>query len=395
MDCEQKLLLKLNSLVIFRNILQNRVIKKLTTLLACDKTDTANAVNCLSEFANALFLHTDNFSDYLLNAVLDDENIYVKNYCDKSKNMSMLNICLKSELEILKEISLFDGTHVKNSLNYYGWLVKWSTREHDFDAIYTDRLNNLQKVGYGIFAKYNVFTVKDGKLIPVKCPDSQKANTLCAYERERNTVYENTKALIANLPAANILLHGDAGTGKSTTVKAVANEFFTHGLRLVEIKKNGLYELPSIIDTLSTNPLKFIIFIDDLSFSSNDDDFAALKAILEGSVTGRSKNIAVYATSNRRHLVKESFTQRDGDDVHLSDTLQEIMSLSDRFGLKITFSRPDKEIFETIVRHLAELYGIDINSEELIKKAEAFALRNGGRSPRVARQFIEILKTEG
>ena len=176
-------------------------------------------------------------------------------------------------------------------------------------------------------------------------------------------------------------------------MKAIANEYFHEGLRLVEVKKNQLYQIPELVDGLAANPLKFILFIDDLSFTANDDNFAALKAILEGSVGGRSKNIAVYATSNRRHLIKETLSDREGDDIHHGDTMQELMSLSARFGLTITFSRPDKERFVAIVRELAAQYGVDMPEEKLIVKAEAFAIRAGGRSPRVAKQFIELVKS--
>ena len=140
------------------------------------------------------------------------------------------------------------------------------------------------------------------------------------YEREREKVIANTRALLEGKPANNVLLYGDAGTGKSSAIKAIANAFADQGLRLVEVKKNQLYQIPDLIDQLAANPLKFILFIDDLSFSSNDDNFAALKAILEGSVGGRARNIAVYATSNRRHLIKETLTDRTGDDIHEADT---------------------------------------------------------------------------
>ena len=147
------------------------------------------------------------------------------------------------------------------------------------------------------------------------------------------------------------------------------------------------------MDSLAANPLKFILFIDDLSFTANDDNFAALKAILEGSVGGRSANIAVYATSNRRHLIKETLSDRGGDDIHHADTMQELMSLSARFGLTVTFLRPDKDRFVHIVTELAERYGVDVPHDELIVRAEAFAIRSGGRSPRVARQFIELCRS--
>ena len=189
-----------------------------------------------------------------------------------------------------------------------------------------------------------------------------------------------------------MLLYGDAGTGKSSTVKAIANAFAGDGLRLIEVKKNQLYEIPDLMDSLAQNPLKFILFIDDLSFTANDDNFAALKAILEGSVCGRAKNIAVYATSNRRHLIKETLMDRSGDDIHEADTRQELMSLSARFGLTVTFLRPERERFAAIVTELARQYDVELPEEELLTKAEAFAIRSGGRSPRVAKQFVELCR---
>ncbi len=395
MNTQQKLLIQLNSLVIFRGILKNTVMQKMVNLLKTDLSDTAAAVNAYSAFVAALFKHTDNFSDYLLKAVLDDENLYIKACCESESKKAALESTLEKELDILEQISMFDAENIKSMIKYYDWLASFNVRRHNFKNIYKKRIEDLHIIGYGAFAKYNVFTVKDAKLVPVKHPDMQSISTLSGYDSERSLVMRNTTALLNGEPAANILLYGDAGTGKSSTVKAVSRELFQSGLRLIEVKKNQLYQIPDIIDDLSANPLKFILFIDDLSFSTNDNDFAALKAILEGSVTGKGKNLAVYATSNRRHFVKENFADRDGDEVHLGDTLQEVMSLSDRFGLKITFSRPDRDEYFSIVYHLASIYEIDMPKEQLREKAEVFALHAHGRSPRAAKQFIEKLKAGG
>ncbi|MBQ6948951.1 MAG: ATP-binding protein, partial [Firmicutes bacterium] len=250
------------------------------------------------------------------------------------------------------------------------------------------------KIGYGIFAQYHMFSINDGEIVPIKHPDPQRLDQLSDYEMERNKVIRNTEALLTGGPASNVLLYGDAGTGKSSTIKAIANAYKDQGLRMIEVKKNQLYQIPDIVETLSNNPLKFILFIDDLSFTSNDDDFAALKAILEGSISGKSSNLVIYATSNRRHLIKETMTERQGDELHLNDTMQELMSLSARFGLIITYQRPDKKVYVSIVKHLAKQYGIEMDEELLIQKAEAHAIRANGRSPRTAKQFIELLKTE-
>ena len=207
-------------------------------------------------------------------------------------------------------------------------------------------------------------------------------------------IIENTLALLEGKPAANILLTGDAGTGKSSTIKAVANELYGKGLRILEVRKEQLYALPEILDQLSENPLKFIIFVDDLSFREDDDNFGALKAILEGSVSARSGNVVIYATSNRRHLVKETFSGREGDDVHRNDTMQEILSLSARFGIHLSFYKPNKETYLHIVTHLAEENGIVMPKDEMYVLAERFALEKGGRSARAAKQFVDSLITK-
>ena len=200
---------------------------------------------------------------------------------------------------------------------------------------------------------------------------------------------DNTKALLSGKPAANILLTGDAGTGKSSTVKAIVNELCDSGLRILEVRKEQLHAIPKILDELNSNPLKFILFIDDLSFTKDDDNFSALKAILEGSVSAKSNSVVIYATSNRRHLVKENFSDREGDDVHFNDTMQELLSLSERFGIQLTFNRPDKAVYLDIVHNLADKQGIEYDVEKLDASAEKFALKRGTRSARAAKQFVD------
>ena len=166
---------------------------------------------------------------------------------------------------------------------------------------------------------------------------------------------------------------------------------WNEGLRIVEVRKDQLRSIPKVLNELSSNPLKFVLFIDDLSFLKDDDNFNALKAVLEGSVTAKSNNVVIYATSNRRHIIKEKFSDREGDDVHRNDTMQELISLSERFGIHVTFSKPNKETFLHIVHHLAKEYGIEMPTDELDGLAERFALERGGRSARLAKQFIEGL----
>ena len=255
------------------------------------------------------------------------------------------------------------------------------------------QIQKLPVKGFGIFAKYRSFSVKDGEFVPILFPDNQSLSDLFGYRREREQIIKNTEAFLEGREASDMLLYGDAGTGKSSTIKAVVNEYAQKGLRLVEIRKTQIFDIPKITEELSGNPLKFIIYIDDLSFSGNNENFSALKAILEGSAVSRGSNILIYATSNRRHLLKETSAERQGDDLHINETLQETMSLAARFGLTVAFQKPDKDTYLYITKELAKKYGLDMSEEELFKKAEAHALRTNGRTPRAAKQFIELQKT--
>lgn len=297
----------------------------------------------------------------------------------------------KNELYILKELSLFNYDNIKNYVSNDIKLPIIENKDIDFYETYSKHIKEAYKKGYGIFFKSNMFVLEGKNIIPVSHIDNQNISQLYGYERERNKVIANTKALIEGKKSHNVLLYGDAGTGKSSTVKAIANEFKDYGLRLIEIKKNELKHIYDIVESLNKSPLKFIIFIDDLSFSSDDDSFSYLKAILEGSVAGMSNNMAVYVTSNHRHLVKENFNDRTGDDIHIEDTIQQIMSLTARFGIVLTFSRPDKDLYTSIVLEYAKNHNINMDEETLIKASEAHAIRSGGRSPRAAKQFIELL----
>ena len=389
---------RLHGLVVFRSLLDDPVVAKLV-----DLTDRMEAgapgygpvCDAVAQFEAALFEHTTNWGSYLSAAVLEAETVCVRQAASGTLAPA-LQTALDSELAFLQALCgltldelLAAAGSATGQAQELAFLPRWETSGIDLPAAYAQRMSEVGKKGYGMFAKHHVFTVENGQLVPVKYPDPQRLSELPGYEKEREKVIANTKALLAGMPANNVLLYGDAGTGKSSAVKAIANEFAPEGLRLVEVKKNQLYQIPDLMDKVAANPLKFILCIDDLSFTANDDNFAALKAILEGSVGGRAKNIAVYATSNRRHLIKETLTDRTGDDIHEADTRQELMSLSARFGLTVTFQRPEKARFETILAELAKQHGIDMPMDQLLVKAEAFAIRAGGRSPRVAKQFIE------
>ena len=381
---------RLDTLVVFRDLLQDPAIRDLSAALGeCVKGRQERFLRRIASFEARIFEAGGDWSRYLSQRISESENACVRQ-CGNGSLNAALSGALEKELDFLQRLSRLK---LEDLPGVPLFMTGWLTSELDIPTEYRERMRNVGTAGYGLFARYRAFTLSDnGELVPVKRPDPQTLEQLPGYEREREKIISNTEALLNGQPANNVLLYGDAGTGKSSTVKALANEYAGRGLRLVEVKKNQLYELPGLMETLSDNPLKFLIFIDDLSFTVNDDNFAALKAILEGSVGGRAGNAAVYATSNRRHLIKETLSDREGDDIHASDTRQELMSLSARFGLTVTFGVPDKERYLYIVRKLAEQYGVALGETELSVRAEAFAIRAGGRSARVAKQYIELCK---
>jgi uncharacterized protein len=224
---------------------------------------------------------------------------------------------------------------------------------------------------------------------------------LVSYDLERSEVINNTLQFLKGFPANNILLYGDRGTGKSSTVKAILNEYYNQGLRLIEVSKSHLIDFPEIIADLKERKQKFIIFVDDLSFDDNEQNHNSLKAVLEGGIESKPSNVLIYATSNRRHLIKEKFSDRVGfqsgnadDEVRSADTMQEKLSLSDRFGITVVFSSPNKDKYLEIVEGLAIKRGLAFDKESLKKEALKWELWYNGRSPRTARQFIDWLEGE-
>ena len=388
-----KLLVDARTLVIFKSLHQQPVFRKfLEAVQACLGDDTDKSIEKYCDFVCELYAYSDDLTSYILKLVLENENLFMLRRGEGKHTGRLLEECLANELEIIQELSEIPSAEITSKINYDGFLPAYKIQKLDFSQIYADRIHQISKFGYGIYSQFHVFVIEDSKIVPVEFPDPIRLEQLCNYELEREQVIKNTLALINGKPANNVLLYGDCGTGKSSTVKAIANEYAPQGLRLIELKKKQLHELPTIVETVSRNPLKFIIFIDDLSFTEDDDDFAALKAILEGSVSSSAANLVIYATSNRRHLVRETFSARQGDEIHFKDTMQELLSLSDRFGLTVTFQKPDKKTFLEVVSSLAKQYELEMPKDELDMKAEAFALARGGRSPRVAKQFIEYLK---
>ena len=388
---EKKLACELSALSVFRGILKYDTMNAFIGLLSTDG-GKQEKLRLFGEFVYSLSEDNYCFSDFLCRAVFSDENRYIISAAQKTEIPQSLRYNAKRELEIFSRLTELDENDLCGNLDFDGYIPQFDNKKTDFVKIYEERLKNVGRYGYGIFATAKMFRVSGEEIVPVKSADSTSLTEFVGYEEERKQVFENTRALCEGRPAANVLLCGDAGTGKSSTVKACANYFADYGVRLIELRKDQLFSLSYIMGRIAENPLKFIIFIDDLSFNKNDDCFSMLKAALEGSASAKADNAVIYATSNRRHIVKESFSDREGsDDIHHSDTVQELMSLSDRFGLTVYFEKPNKALYLEIIHSLARKNGIELEQKELDIKAEAFALSRGSRSPRAAEQFISSL----
>ena len=385
--------LRLCSVSVFSNVIERPLFKAFEEYCSRPSNDVYGKMKSYAKFVCEIYKNGASLTELVSALVFEDENVYVKS---RAKGIELDGHIVKSarrELEIFSAFAAIspedfaeDMGVSKSDIPQFGSFIK------PLGGAYEERIQQIGKYGYGIFASYGMFRISDDKQIePILSADKIETQSFIGYEEERNKVLENTLAFVEGRPAANTLLCGDAGTGKSSTVKAVANKFFDKGVRLIELRKDQLSLLPYVMGKISENPLKFIIFIDDLAFNRSDDNFSMLKAALEGSASAKSDNAVIYATSNRRHIIKESFSDREGDDVHINDTMQELLSLSERFGLVVLFSKPDKKLYLEIVHSLAKQNDIKLNAKELDVQAEAFALKKGNRSARCAQQFIESL----
>lgn len=328
--------------------------------------------------------------------ILEDDNPFVRWLAGGEPVSGLLREAALRDLRVLYQAASLTpeqwaqaaGEELADCLPSWGVQAAPSPLDRPWDECLEALSSYHRRCGCGVFARHHAFLWRDGTLLPVEHPDPIRLSNLKGYEYQRGVAVNNTRALLDGFEANNMLLYGDRGTGKSSTVKALLNEYAGQGLRMVEMPKEYLRELPDLTGRLARIPLKFIVFIDDLSFSDGDDNFAALKAVLEGGLASRPQNVVIYATSNRRHLLRETFSDRGGDEVHRADTVQEAVSLSDRFGISLTFLMPDKQKFLDIVRQIAADRGLKADPEALLAAAERWALERGARSPRYARQFI-------
>ena len=233
------------------------------------------------------------------------------------------------------------------------------------------------------------------EIVPITNIAHVKLDDLVGYELAKQKLIDNTEAFVNGKQANNCLLYGDAGTGKSTSIKAIANQYYDRGLRLIEVYKHQFCDLNDVIAQIKNRNYKFIIYMDDLSFEEFEIEYKYLKAVIEGGLEKKPDNVLIYATSNRRNLVRERATDKleiaDDNDLHSSDTVQEKLSLVYRFGVRIYFGKPDKKQFQEIVRTLAARYGVTMPEEELLLKANQWEISHGGLTGRAAQQFIDYI----
>ena len=268
----------------------------------------------------------------------------------------------------------------------------------DVEGFFTAVTEFYRDYGVGMFGLNKAFRIQDrtdSKLVflPINNMDKVMLCDLVGYEIQKKKLVDNTRAFVEGKKANNVLLFGDSGTGKSTSIKAIVNEFYDQGLRMIEIYKHQFKDLSNVIAAVKNRNYKFIIYMDDLSFEEFEIEYKYLKAVIEGGLERKPENVLIYATSNRRHLIREKFSDKEErrDDLHTSDTVQEKLSLAYRFGLKIYFGSPSKKEFQNIVRVLADKHGITMSEEELFLKANQWELQYGGLSGRTAQQFIDHL----
>ena len=262
----------------------------------------------------------------------------------------------------------------------------------DFSAFCAVLFDAYEKLGVGEFALHHAFCLNAaGKLAPVSAYESVRLSDLWGYTAQKAALTQNTEAFLAHLPAGNVLLYGDAGTGKSSCVKALLNEYADRGLRMIAVQKEQLSLIPAVLEKVRSRPYSFVLYMDDLSFEETELEYKALKAIIEGGLQPRPDNVLIYATSNRRHLVRERWEEREGDDLHRNDNVQEKLSLASRFAVSIYFGKPLQDDYYEICRHLAARRGLEISDEELVDEARKFGLLRGGLSGRTAQQLVDML----
>lgn len=413
--------------------------KKLKTIDSFGYDVLADLIMHLAEFGNEYKLCGNLWQAVITSGLMEEESVFaLASEIKKDPGESLMNLA-KLDAKRLFKIFWYDG---KEIADYYGdaaWesiFAFQSTQREDIireedplslsnpigirilalcekladcdneDAFLNVLLSYYQKNGVGIFGLYKSFLYDwDGvdqnrrdvySALPVERMDHVSFDELIGYETQKRQLIENTESFVKGGVANNCLLYGDSGTGKSTCIRSVINLFLDEGLRLLEIPKYRIDMLPNLVQKLKDRNYRFILYMDDLSFEEYETDYKALKAIIEGGVNQLPKNFIVYATTNRRHLVKETWKMRrdedEGSEVFRSESVEELLSLSQRFGINIYFSKPTFKEYLEMIKELVKKEGMDVDEEALLAEAKKWELEHGGVSGRTARQFVNYMK---
>ncbi|MEH2090672.1 ATP-binding protein [Nostoc sp.] len=411
------------SLLLYQSVLQGEVGMAFLELLQAIRYTNTDARGCLQAYGSyfhALAARNQNWEDYLITQLLFCENPFtrlagVREFEDLP---SALVTAVQHDLQILQSLYECSSASLSEWVQDVAYMpispVVWY-KEQELLGVETKFTTYLQELdnwgdavqelaayyrqcGSGLFAEYRALRWQSGQFIGIRYSDQIKLSALVGYESQKDALLKNTEFLLSGEMALHVLLYGSRGSGKSSLVKSLLNEYSNRSLRLLEVAKSDLKDLPEIVEHLRGVSQKFIIFVDDLSFEEDDDAFKALKVVLEGNLTARPQNVVVYATSNRRHLIREFFvdrpTPKDNEEIHAWDTMQEKLSFSDRFGLTLTFEPANQKTYLNIVQHLVAQAEINITQEDLEFQALQWATRHNGRSGRTARQFVDFLKAD-
>ncbi len=421
------ILIRARGIATLRGVLDSAVARDLLALLELlekERPDAGAVATIFGRLWEGLALEEerllpDAWQSHLVGRVLDDENPFSLG-AEKGEISTSVFEQAGRDLRTLREMFALDAAVLLGRVEsavpaLAGIWVPWTNPEpvddsprrtiarklsaaEDWGACAELLAGHYVRHGAGPFGRHRAFLWREGRLLAVSRPDPVRLAELVAYEREREPLIRNTERFLAGLPAHHALLYGLPGTGKSSTVKAIMNEYVHQGLRLVEVKKEDLAELQGVLEVLGGRGRRFVLFVDDLSFEEHEVEYKALKALLEGSVEEPPENVRLYATSNRRNLIRESFSERGdgsaGDDVHARDTMQEKFSLAARFGLRLTFPSPDQARYLEIVAGLARERGLTVSAEDLRERALLWDRWHAGRSGRTARQFVDELEAE-
>lgn len=412
---------KIDDLILYRDLKFEDTIRMFCALEK-NSTNISKTISKMLEVAGEYGLHGNLWANILALALAYNENVYSKATEIVGETSGSINTFAIHDFKILRELVQFvpniNGDLLREIYHYEGngrdsKLVNTRVRdrilrlskqliEAGSDNEFKDIITEFYKeYGVGKFGLNKAFRIEEGtdlktaNIIPITRVEHVYLNDIIGYDLQKKKLTDNTESFINGKPANNCLLYGDAGTGKSSSVKAIVNEYYDKGLRIIEIYKHQFRYLSDILEQLKDRNYKFIIYMDDLSFEESELEYKYLKAILEGGFGRRPENVLIYATSNRRHLIRESFRDKTETDeeLHTRDTVEEKLSLSARFGEKIYYGSPDKKEFNSIVLALAKKHNIDMDESEILSKANMWELSHGGMSGRSATQFITYLQS--